>query len=357
MPAPVTDSVCSTGLSAETADSSSGSSLKRFLVTGATGFVGWHVARKLLDRGDHVRALVRGGRVVPGLDVETVPGDLRDAASLARAIRGCEGVFHVAADYRLWARRPEDLYESNVDGTRNLLAAARDAGVERTVYTSTVGCIGVAGGKEGDEQTPVTLADMAGHYKRSKFLAEQAALASARDGAPVVIVNPTAPVGGHDVKPTPTGRTILDFLCDRMPAYIDTGLNLVDVDDTAEGHLLAYDKGRPGERYILGCENLTLAQIFHRLEAVSGKPAPHVRLPYALAYAAAAVSTGFATLTGREPRVPMEGVRMARKPMWVTHAKAERELGFRPGLVDGALRRAVEWFRNNGYCDDSSGGR
>ena len=357
IPARVTDSGCLIGLSAEALNFSSGGSLKRFLVTGATGFVGWHVARKLLERGDEVRALVRRGRAVDGLDVETVTGDLRDASSLTRAIGGCQGVFHVAADYRLWARRPEDLYESNVDGTRNLLAAARGAGVERTVYTSTVGCIGVADGNGGDEQSPVTLLDMAGHYKRSKFLAEQATLEAARDGAPVVIVNPTAPVGSHDVKPTPTGQTILDFLRGRMPAYIDTGLNLVDVEDTAEGHLLAYEKGRPGERYILGCENLTLAQIFQRLEAVSGRPAPQVRLPYALAFAAAAVSTGFATLTGREARVPLEGVRMARKRMWVTHAKAERELGFRPNPVDGALRRAVEWFRNNGYCDDSGSGR
>src|SRR5690348_3959551 len=234
--------------------------MKRALVTGASGFLGWHVARVLLERGFHVRALVRPGSRVTELDVETITGDLREPDSLARAAAGCGLVFHVAADYRLWAKDPSELYRSNVDGTRNLLRAARDAGVERVVYTSTVGCIGVPQGGIGDEDSPVALEDMAGDYKRSKFMAEQVALEFARGGLPVVIVNPTAPVGDHDVKPTPTGKIVLDFLNGAMPAFIDTGLNVVDVRDTAEGHVLACDRGVAAERYILGSENLTLAQ-------------------------------------------------------------------------------------------------
>jgi dihydroflavonol-4-reductase len=313
------------------------------LVTGASGFLGWHVARVLLERGYSVRALIREGSRVDGLDVERVTGDLRDPESLARAVSGCRLVFHVAADYRLWAKDPGDLYRSNVDGTRHLLDAARNAGVERIVYTSTVGCIGIPHGALGTEDTPVSLDDMAGHYKRSKFLAEQAALEFARDGLPVVIVNPTAPIGDHDVKPTPTGKIVLDFLNGDMPAFIDTGLNVVDVRDTAEGHLLACERGRAGERYILGSENLTLAQILEKLAAITGRKAPSVRLPYAVAYLAGAASTAWAEITGNPPRVPLEGVRMARKKMWVSHAKAGRELGFRPGPAETALRRAVEW--------------
>jgi dihydroflavonol-4-reductase len=282
---------------------------------------------------------------VDGLAVETVTGDLRDAASLERAVAGCELLFHVAADYRLWAKDPRELYRSNVDGTRNLLAAARKASVGRVVYTSTVGCIGIPHGGIGDETTPVTLADMAGDYKRSKFLAEQAALEFARDGMDVVIVNPTAPIGDHDVKPTPTGKIVLDFLNGQMPAFIDTGLNVVDVRDTAAGHLLACERGRAGERYILGSENLTLAQILQKLAATTGKKAPSVKLPYAVAYCAGACSTAWAELTGTPPRVTMEAVRMARKKMWVTHEKARRELGFEPGPAEAALRQAVEWFR------------
>jgi dihydroflavonol-4-reductase len=319
--------------------------VKPALVTGASGFLGWHVARVLLERGRAVRALVRTGSRVPELDVETVTGDLRDPGSLERAVAGCDSVFHVAADYRLWAKDPGDLYRSNVDGTRNLLTAARQAGVERVVYTSTVGCIGVPHGGTGDENTPAALEDMAGDYKRSKYLAEQVALEFARDGFPVVIVNPTAPVGDHDVKPTPTGKIVLDFLNGDMPAFIDTGLNVVDVRDTAEGHLLAYEKGRRGERYILGSENLTLAQILQKLAAITGRKAPTTQLPYAVAYCAGACSTAWAGITGTPPRVPLDAVRMARKKMWVTHAKAARELGFSPGPADGALRHAVEWFR------------
>lgn len=279
------------------------------------------------------------------LDVETATGDLRDAASLERAVKGCAAVFHVAADYRLWARDPKELYRSNVDGTRNLLAAARRAGVGRVVYTSTVGCIGIPHGGIGDETMPVTLADMAGDYKRSKFLAEQVAAEFAREGMDVVIVNPTAPIGDHDVKPTPTGKIVLDFLNGQMPAFIDTGLNVVDVRDTAGGHLLAWERGRAGERYILGSENLTLAQILQKLAEITGRRAPSVRLPYAVAYCAGACSTAWAELTGTPPRVPMEAVRMARKKMWVTHEKARRELGFEPGPAEVALKRAVEWFR------------
>jgi dihydroflavonol-4-reductase len=322
--------------------------MKPVLVTGASGFLGWHVARLLVERGHSVRALVRSGSRVGELDVEPVTGDLRDAASLDRAVAGCGLVFHVAADYRLWAKDPAELYSSNVDGTRNLLQAARGAGVERVVYTSTVGCIGIPTAGLGNEETPATLEDMAGDYKRSKFLAEQVALEFARDGFPVVIVNPTAPVGDHDVKPTPTGKIVVDFLNGDMPAFIDTGLNVVDVRDTAEGHLLACERGRVGERYILGSENLTLAQILQKLAKITNRKAPTVRLPYVVAYCAGACSTAWAEVTGTPPRVPMEAVRMAKKKMWVTHEKARRELGFEPGPAETALARAVEWFRGAG---------
>jgi dihydroflavonol-4-reductase len=315
------------------------------LVTGASGFIGWHVARMLLQAGHRVRALVRPGSQVREIEVEAATGDLRDPESLRRAVAGCGQVYHVAADYRLWAARPEELYESNVGGTRNLLDAARDAGVGRVVYTSTVGCIGIPPGGVGDETTPVGLEEMAGAYKRSKFLAEQAALEFARGGTPVVIVNPTAPVGSHDVKPTPTGKIVLDFLKGDMPAFIDTGLNLVDVEDVARGHLLAAEKGRPGERYILGCENLTLAEILGRLARLEGRKAPRIRLPYGVAYAAGVASTTWANLTGSAPRVPLDAVRMARKKMFVSHEKAKRELGYNPSGVDEALKSALEWFR------------
>ncbi|MGE5646478.1 MAG: hopanoid-associated sugar epimerase [Acidobacteriota bacterium] len=325
--------------------------MKPVLVTGASGFVGWHVARMLLERGERVRALLRSTSKLRELDgVEPTTGDLRDAASLERAVAGCGVVYHVAADYRLWAPEPRAMYESNVDGTRNLLEAARKAGVERVVYTSTVGCIGTPQKGEGDESTPVALDDMHGPYKRSKFLAEQAALEFARAGFPVVIVNPTAPVGDRDFRPTPTGKIILDFLKGAMPAYIETGLNLVDVRDVAAGQLLACERGRPGERYILGRENMTLAEIFARLERISGVKAPARRIPYALAYAVGLATTGWAGLTGREPKAPLDAVRMARTKKWVSHARAARALGYAPGPVDDALRRAVDWFRTNGYC-------
>jgi dihydroflavonol-4-reductase len=301
----------------------------------------------LAEAGHRVRALVRPGSQVREIEVEAVTGDLRDPESLQRAASGCGLVFHVAADYRLWAAHPQELYDSNVGGTRNLLEAARNTGVERVVYTSTVGCIGVPQNGIGDESIPVSIEDMSGVYKRSKFMAEQAALEFAGNGLPVVIVNPTAPVGDHDVKPTPTGKIVLDFLKGDMPAFIDTGLNLVDVRDAAKGHLLAAEKGKPGERYILGCENLTLAEILRRLARLSGRKAPSVRLPYGVAYAAGLASTAWANVTGSEPRVPLDAVRMARKKMFVSHDKAKRELGFEPSAVDGALARAIEWFSRN----------
>ena len=320
------------------------------LVTGATGFLGWHVAHLLSEKGYRVRALCRPSSQFRELEAERVPGDLRDPESLAKAVAGCELVFHVAADYRLWAQNPRELYDSNVAGTRNILEAAERAGVERIVYTSTVGCIGMSPGRDGDETTPVSISDMSGHYKRSKWLAEQVAIEKAHSGMPIVIVNPTAPVGDHDWKPTPTGRIILDFLRDKMPAYIDTGLNFVDARDTALGHLLAAEYGRPGERYILGCENLTLKDVLSRLAAITGKTAPRFQIPYGVAYATALASTGWAQVSGKEPIAPLEAVRMARKKMFVTHAKASRDLEFHPGPVDAALRRAIDWFRSNGYC-------
>ena len=297
-----------------------------------------------------MRALVRPASQLRELEVERVTGDLRDADSLARAISGCGVVFHVAADYRLWAKDPSELYQSNVEGTRNLLTAAREAGVERVVYTSTVGCIGMPPDGSGNEDTPIGLDEMKGAYKRSKFQAEQVALEFAQSGFPVVIVNPTAPVGDHDFKPTPTGKMILDFIRGQMPAFLDTGLNLVDAGDTAIGHLLALEKGRVGERYILGCDNLTLEQIFAHLERLSGIKAPQWRVPYGVAYAAGLVSTGWAKLTGQAPKAPLDAVKMARKKMFVSVEKAKRDLGFRPGPVHLALGRSVDWFRANGYA-------
>jgi dihydroflavonol-4-reductase len=323
--------------------------VKPILVTGATGFIGWHVARKLLSRGARVRALARPTSQVRELDVEVAPGDLRDPESLERAVAGCGVVFHIAADYRLWAKDPNDLYRSNVEGTRNLLAAARKCGVERVVYTSTVGCIAIPTDGLGREDVAARLEDMTGAYKRSKFQAEKVALEFAESGFPVVIVNPTAPIGDHDFKPTPTGKIVVDYLKGAMPAFVDTGLNLVDVEDTAQGHLLACERGRPGERYILGSENLTLQQILARLAAIAGGQAPRWRIPHAVAYAAGVASTGWANLTGQEPRVPLDAVKMARTKVFVSLDKAKRELGFNPEPVDGALRRAVDWFRANGY--------
>ncbi len=320
--------------------------LKPVLVTGASGFVGWQVARLLLERGYRVRALARPSSSIPELDIERATGDLRDPVSLQRAVAGCGLVFHVAADYRLWSKDPAEMYRSNVDGTRNILSAAKAAGVERFVYTSTVGCIGVPPGGIGDEQRSVSLRQMAGPYKRSKYQAEQVALEFAADGFPVVIVNPTAPMGDHDFKPTPTGQIVLDFLSGAMPAYIDTGLNVVNVRDVAMGHLLACEKGKVGERYILGSENLTLSQILEELARITGMRAPTVKLPYFAAYTAGMITTAWAHLTGVPPRVPLEAVRMAKTKMWVSHEKASRELGYAPSPAECALKDAAAWFEN-----------
>lgn len=326
-------------------------------VTGATGFVGSHVARELANHGADLRLLVRGSsptRNIDGLHAERVVGDLREPASLRTAIAGCDVVFHVAADYRLWTRDAADMqsmYRSNVEGTRALIDAARQAGVRRIVYCSSVATMGFTGnGHPADENSPVRLQDMIGHYKRSKFIAEQVAIEAGTSGGDVVVVNPTTPVGEGDVKPTPTGRIILDFLKRKFPAYVDTGLNLVDVREVARGHIAALEKATPGERYILGGENLTLKQILDKLAAITGLAAPRIRLPYVFALAAGAGDTLVSgRLLHREPRVTLDAVRMGRKKMWVSSEKAQRELGWNITAVDDALRRAAEWFQANGY--------
>jgi dihydroflavonol-4-reductase len=323
------------------------------LITGANGFIGSHLTRFLTAKGEKVRVLVRPQsdlRSIQGLPVELAYADLRDAGSLPAALRDVQRVYHVAADYRLWAANPQEIYESNVTGTCNLLAAARQAGIERFIYTSSVGTlIAHRPGKLPDEQTNLLLSDMIGHYKRSKFLAEQQALEAARAGQPVVIVNPTTPVGPGDWKPTPTGRIILDFLNGKMPAYVDTGLNFVAVEDVAMGHWLAAEQGKVGERYILGGDNLTLKQVLAMLSSISGLPMPRLRLPYAVPFLASLADSFASRLLGREPRIPMEGVRLARYKMFVECSKAKRVLGFQPGPIEAALKRAVRWYSENGY--------
>jgi dihydroflavonol-4-reductase len=324
------------------------------LVTGGTGFVGAAVVRLLLLDGYAVRALVRRGcdlRNLDGLDIELTRGDLGDRNSLRQALKGCRRLFHVAAHYALWAPDPNVFYRVNVDGTRNLLQTAMEAGVERVVYTSTVGALGYReDGGPADEKTPVTLDQMIGHYKRSKFLAEEEARQAAASGLPVVIVNPSTPVGPRDIKPTPTGQIIVDFLNRRMPAYIDTGLNLIDVDDVAWGHLLAADRGKVGERYILGHRNLTLKQIFSILAEITKIPAPRVRLPYRLILPLAYANQWLSNrITKKPPRIPLEGVKMARRHMFFDSSKAIRELGLPQSPIEQALERAVTWFIENGY--------
>lgn len=323
-------------------------------VTGATGFLGSHVARILAEQGSELRLLVRPTsnlRNLQGLKAETAAGDLRDAASLEKAMAGCDTVFHVAADYRLWVRDPAEMYKSNVEGTRGILEAARKNGVRRVVYTSSVATMGFTGnGHPADEDSPVSLADMIGHYKRSKFMAEQLALEAGRGGMHVVTVNPTTPVGEQDVKPTPTGRIVVDFLKRKFPAYVETGLNLVDAKECARGHISALEKGKSGERYILGGENLTLKQILDKLGKLTGLPSPRVKLPYVFAFATGVVDEAITgRLLKREPRATVDTVRMGRKKMFASSDKAERELGWKIVPVEGALRRAVEWFRANGY--------
>jgi dihydroflavonol-4-reductase len=323
-------------------------------VTGATGFVGSHVAELLQQQGAELRLLVRAGARtdnVSFLKAERVEGDLRDFESLRRGMSGCDVVFHIAADYRLWVRNPEEMYRVNVDGTLAVMDAARQAGVKRVVYTSSVATMGfLQDGTIVDEDTPVNLSHMIGHYKRSKFMAEQAALAAGRGGAPVVVVNPTTPIGERDIKPTPTGRIVVDFLNRNFPAYVDTGLNLVDVKEVARGHLLAMEKARPGERYILGGENLTLKQILDKLAAITGLPSPTMQVPHSVALGYAVFDQFFTgVLRRKEPRATVEAVRLGRKKMFASSAKAERELGYRVVPAEDALRRAASWFLQHGY--------
>jgi dihydroflavonol-4-reductase len=322
------------------------------LVTGATGFVGAAVARRLLDHQWQVRVLARQGsdrRNLQGLDAEVIEGDLTDVNSLQHAARGCEGLFHVAADYRLGARDPKQLYRANVDGTRNVLSAAHRAGVRRIVYTGSVATIGIpADGTPGDEQTANSLENMIGHYKRSKYLAEEVVREAVREGLSVVIVSPSTPVGPRDLKPTPTGQLVLDAAAGRMPAYVDTGLNIVHVDDVAAGHLLAYERGKAGERYILGGEDMTLRNILGQISSLVGRKPPRVRLPYGVVLPIAYVAEGFAWISGRSGRITLEGVRMSRKRMFFSSAKAMRELGYTARPPVQAFEDAIRWFRDNG---------
>ena len=326
-------------------------------ITGATGFVGSHVARALAGRGAELRLLVRStSRTdnIADLQAEVATGDLRDPASLKKAIAGCEFVFHVAADYRLWVRDPEQMYRSNVEGTRAIIRAAQECGVRRVIYTSSVATMGFT--REGHiarEDSPVSIREMVGHYKRSKFMAEQIALEAGRNGANVVVVNPTTPIGEYDIKPTPTGRIVVDFLKRKFPAYVDTGLNLADVREVARGHLLAMEKARPGERYIMGGENLTLKQILNKLAELTGLPAPTVKVPHGVAMGFAMFDQFFTGMVlGKEPRATIDAVKMGRKKMFASSAKAEHELGYKVLPVEDALRRAVEWFQTNGYVEE-----
>jgi dihydroflavonol-4-reductase len=328
----------------------------KLFITGATGFVGSHVARMAAEQGAELRLLTRRTSITENLPkgAELVQGDLREPAKFAAALRGCDALIHVAADYRLWVPDPAEMYKANVDGTRELLKLAREAGVRRVVYTSSVATMGFRKDASAvDEETPVSEADMIGHYKRSKWMAEQVAIEAAREGQEVVILNPTTPVGSMDVKPTPTGRIIVDFLNKKFPAYVDTGLNLVDVDEIARMHLAALERGRFGERYILGGENLTLKQILDKLGAMTGLPSPTMKVPHAVAMAFAFFDeTLTGKLRGKEPRATVEAVRMGKKMMWASSAKAERELGWRLVSVNDALRSAVEWFVANGYAPE-----
>jgi dihydroflavonol-4-reductase len=326
------------------------------LVTGAAGFLGSHVTRQLVARGDEVRVLLRASstnRAIADLSLEYVTGDLRDPASLDRAMKGIKRVFHVAADYRLWAKRKQDIYDSNVGGTKNLLAAAKRAGVEQLVYTSTVATIAVDRPQHPNEFTDAKLEEMVGHYKRSKWMAEREVLDAAKGGLPVIVAMPTTPVGPWDWKPTPTGKIILDFLNGKMPGYVVTGLNFVGVEECAAGHLLIAEKGKVGERYLLGGENLTLKGMLDLLARITGLRAPMLKIPHGLALGVAYANTMFSRLIGREPGIPIEGVKIARHMMFVDSSRAQRELGFKAGPVSAALERAVRWYDANGYIDKS----
>jgi dihydroflavonol-4-reductase len=324
-------------------------------ITGATGFIGASIVRELLKDGREVRALVRKGSEtsnLTGLDVEFWQGDLRDPAGLGQGLKGCDVLYHAAADYRLWTRDPAEMYRINVDGTVAILEAALNNGLSRVVYTSSVGTLGNPGdGTPGNEDTPVSLGDMVGHYKKSKFLAEREAERFVARGLPLVIVNPSTPVGPLDIKPTPTGRIIVDFLNRRMPAFLDTGLNIIAVEDCAKGHVLAEQRGVVGRKYVLGNANLTLREIFAILAEITGLPAPKVRLPYLPILLAAYINEGFSKITGREPLIPLAGVQMAAKFMYFDPSRAVRELGLPQTPVREALQRAVEWFRQNGYVE------
>ena len=322
------------------------------LVTGAAGFLGSHVARQLVARGDSVRVLMRPtstNRAISDLPLEYVTGDLRDAASLDRAMKGAKRVFHVAADYRLWAKQPRDIYDSNVGGTKNLLEATKRAGVEQLIYTSTVATIAVDRPALPNEFTDAKLEEMVGHYKRSKWMAEQEVLQAAKNGLPAIVVMPTTPVGPWDWKPTPTGKIILDFLNGKMPGYVETGLNFVGVEECANGHLLVAEKGKVGERYLLGAENLTLKGLLDLLAEITGLKAPKWKIPHGMALGVAYVESAFARLLGKEPQIPVEGVKIAQHMMFVDASRAKRELGFQPGPVRSALERAVRWYGANGY--------
>jgi dihydroflavonol-4-reductase len=322
------------------------------LVTGAAGFLGSHVTRQLVARGDTVRVLMRpssNNRAISDLSLEYVTGDLRDAASLERAMSGMKRVFHLAADYRLWAKHPQEIYDSNVGGTKNLLAAAKSAGIEQLVYTSTVATIAVDRPELPNESTDASLEEMIGHYKRSKWMAEQEVLQEARAGFPAIVAMPTTPVGPWDWKPTPTGKIILDFLNGKMPGYVETGLNFVGVEECAAGHLLVSERGKIGERYLLGAENLTLKGLLDVLARITGLRAPGMKIPHGVALGVAYVESVFSRLVGKEPQIPVEGVRIAQHKMFVDCSRAQRELGFQPGPVAAALERAVRWYQANGY--------
>jgi dihydroflavonol-4-reductase len=327
----------------------------RVFITGATGFVGSHVARRYAAEGAQLRLLTRRTSKldsIAGLDAETVVGDLCNPEALRSALTGCDALVHVAADYRLWVPNPKEMYAANVDGTRELLKVAREVGIQRIVYTSSVATMGFkTDGTIVDEDTPVALSDMIGHYKRSKFLGELEAIQAAKAGQHVMILNPTTPIGAGDVKPTPTGRIIVDFLNRRFPAYVDTGLNLVDVDEVARMHVVALDRGTPGERYILGGENLTLKQILDRMSTITGLPSPTMKVPHAVAMTFALFDeTITGKIRGKEPRATVEAVRMGKKMMFASSAKAERDLGFKVVPIYSALRASIDWFIAHGYA-------